>query len=214
MTKRPARPRTRLEVVDRGRPRTPRPFLLRVVRAALAHGGRPDLPVSLLLTDDAGIGALHAQWFGDPTPTDVISFLVDGQAELAVSVTTARRVARERGHAVRAEVALYVVHGLLHVLGHDDTTPRARARMRSAEREVLAALRLAVAPVDGGTPHRRGLGASTAHGRRERAARAGARNASARRWASRRDVDARDRRASRALVDATRARRDAMRASR
>jgi probable rRNA maturation factor len=142
------RTRTRLEVVDRGRPRTPRALLLRVVREALAFGGRPGLPVSLLLTDDAGIAAVHARWFGDPTPTDVISFLVDDTAELVVSVATARRVARAHGHAVRAEVALYVVHGLLHVLGHDDTTPRARVRMRAAECEVLQRLGLAVARVD------------------------------------------------------------------
>ncbi len=137
-----------LAVVDRGRPRTPRAFLARVVRAALAHGGQPGLPVSLLLTGDAEIAALHERWFRDPTPTDVISFLVDGTAEIAVSVATARRVARARGHGSRAEIALYVVHGLLHVLGHDDTTSRARARMRAAERAVLQRLGLAVAPVD------------------------------------------------------------------
>jgi probable rRNA maturation factor len=146
--RRPDRARTKLEVVDRGTPRTPRAFLRRVVAAALAHGGRPELPVSLLLTDDREIAALHDEWFGDPAPTDVISFLVDGTAELAVSVATARRVARAHGHAVRAEVALYVVHGLLHVLGHDDTNARARARMRTAEREILAKLGLAVARVD------------------------------------------------------------------
>jgi probable rRNA maturation factor len=146
--RRPAAPRTTLAVVDRGRPRTPRAFLRRVVAAALDHGGRPDLPVSLLLTGDAEIAALHERWFGDPTPTDVISFLVDGTAEIAVSVATARRVARERGHDARAEVALYVVHGLLHVLGHDDTNARARTRMRVAERAVMQRLGLVVARVD------------------------------------------------------------------
>lgn len=149
MTHKPKRaPRLQLEVADRGRPRTPRPFVAKVVRAVLEFAARPDLPVSLLLTDDAEIAALHARHLDDPTPTDVMSFDVDGAAEIVVSVTTARRVAKARGHAVRAEVALYIVHGLLHVLGHDDVAPRARARMRRAEREVMQRLGLVVAPVD------------------------------------------------------------------
>lgn len=138
----------RLEVLDRGRPRTPRPFLARVVRTTLAFARAPGTPVSLLLTDDAGIAALHGAHLGDPSPTDVMSFAVDDGAEVVVSVETARRVARTHGHTVRAEVALYVVHGLLHTLGYDDTTKRARTRMRAAERAVLRRLALDVAAVD------------------------------------------------------------------
>jgi len=137
-----------LDVVDRGTPRTPRLFLARVVQAALAHGGRPDLPVSLLLTGDREIARLHGEFLGDPTPTDVISFDVDGGAELVVSVDTARRVAGQKGHATRAEVALYVVHGLLHVMGWDDLRAKARDEMRAAEAAVMRTLGLAYAPVD------------------------------------------------------------------
>lgn len=146
-----ARSRTdlQLEVLDHGRPRTERTFLRRVVRAALRHGGRERLPVSLLLTDDREIARLHRDYLGDPTPTDVISFDLDGSAELVVSVETARRVAKQCGHLVRAEVALYVVHGLLHVCGFDDRTPRERRRMREAERAVMRSLRLVVRDVDG-----------------------------------------------------------------
>lgn len=140
--------RAPVAIVDRGRPRSDAAFLRRVARAALAHGGKPALPVSMLLTDDAEIARLHAQFLGDPTPTDVISFGFDDGAELVVSVETARRVAREQGHRWRDEVALYVVHGLLHVCGHDDHAARARARMRRAERAVLATLGIRVAPVD------------------------------------------------------------------
>lgn len=137
-----------LDVVDRARPRTPRPFLARVVRAALAHGGRPAMPVALLLTGDREIGRLHAEFLGDPSPTDVISFAVDDGAEIVVSVDTARRVAKEKGHAARAEVALYVVHGLLHVMGWDDVRPRLREQMRAAEAAIMRSLGLAYAPVD------------------------------------------------------------------
>lgn len=140
--------RLQLELLDRGRPRTPVAFVRDVVQATLEFAERPDLPVSLLLTDDAEIAALHDVHLGDPTPTDVMSFELDGGAEIVVSVETARRVARSKGHAARAEVALYVVHGLLHTLGYDDVRARDRQRMRRAERAVLARLDLHVHAVD------------------------------------------------------------------
>jgi len=143
-----APPQLQLQVVDRGRPRTSRALLRRVVAATLAFAERQDLAVSLLLTDDREIAQLHAEFLQDPTPTDVISFALDDSAELVVSVETAARVAAASGHALPAEVALYVVHGLLHVCGHDDLRARDRARMRAAERAVMAQLQLEVAAVD------------------------------------------------------------------
>ncbi|MCA8974618.1 MAG: rRNA maturation RNase YbeY, partial [Planctomycetes bacterium] len=152
MTARGKVPPLRLEVLDHGRPRTERKFLRRVVRAALLHGGRPAMPVSLLLTDDHEIARIHGEYLDDPTPTDVISFDIDDTAELVVSVETARRIARECGHPVRSEVALYIVHGILHVCGFDDIAPRDRARMRAAERAVMQTLRLDVRDVDADKP--------------------------------------------------------------
>lgn len=145
-----ARPRLEpaLSITDRGRPRTARALLRRVVRAALEHGGVPGMPVSLLLTGDDEIARIHGEHLGTAEPTDVISFAIDGTAEVVVSVETATRCARAHGHARTAEIALYVVHGLLHLCGYDDRTPRARERMRRAERAVLDVLGLAVADVD------------------------------------------------------------------
>jgi probable rRNA maturation factor len=137
-----------LSIVDCYRPRTPRAFLERVVAAARAEVRRPDLEVSLLLTDDAELAGLHGCFLDDPSPTDVLSFPGDGAVDIAVSVERARRIARERGHAIRAELALYVVHGILHACGHDDGNARARSKMRAAEARVLGALRLRCAPVD------------------------------------------------------------------
>jgi probable rRNA maturation factor len=141
-------PEPAFAVTDRGRPRTPKVFLRRVVRATLAFARRPRLPVSLLLTDDREIARLHGEYLGDATPTDVISFALDGTAELVISVATAKRCAKAHGHPYRHELALYVVHGLLHVCGFDDVRPRARARMRAAERTVLRRLGLRIADVD------------------------------------------------------------------
>jgi probable rRNA maturation factor len=137
-----------VEIVDRFRPRTARAFVERVVAATLAHVTRPELEVSLLLTDDAEIAGLHGEYLGDPTPTDVLSFAIDGGAEVVVSVETARRVARQSGHAMRAEVALYIVHGMLHAVGFDDVRASDRRRMRAAERAILDRLGLSVREVD------------------------------------------------------------------
>lgn len=142
------RPALQLEVVDRARPRTEPRFLRRVVRTTLQFVRRPALPVSLLITDDREIADLHARFLGDPTPTDVISFVIDGCAELVVSRETARRSAREHGHTIRAELALYIVHGILHTTGFDDVRARDRTRMRAAEQAVMQRLRLRVRPVD------------------------------------------------------------------
>lgn len=112
---------------------------------ALAHGGRPGIGLSVVLVDDATLAGMHARWLDDPEPTDVITFDL-GEAgggaagELYVSVERALAAAAERGHAPDAELLLYVVHGALHLCGHEDDAPAARARMRAAEGAVLARL--------------------------------------------------------------------------
>lgn len=118
------------------------------MRCALAHVRRPDLEISLLLTDDAELAQLHADYFDDPTTTDVISFPLDESVEIAVNVECARREAQAHGHAIRAELALYIVHGILHACGYDDIAPADRMRMRETERAILSQLGQRVAPVD------------------------------------------------------------------
>lgn len=139
-----------LTIDDRCSPSTDPDWLRTVVDAARAHVQRPDLEVHLLLCDDEEIARLHGEYLEDPTPTDVITFVLDEDSvDLAVSVECARRVAREKGHAERAELALYVVHGVLHASGYDDHEENERAAMRVAERQVLDLLGLEFTPVDG-----------------------------------------------------------------
>ena len=116
-----------------------------VVSAALAHGGRPQLHVAVVFASDAELARLHGQHLADPSPTDVLAFDLGERGagpagELYVSVERARAEARSRGLAPEGELALYLVHGCLHLCGHDDRRPRARARMRAAERAVLLRL--------------------------------------------------------------------------
>jgi probable rRNA maturation factor len=121
-------------------------------RAALAHGGRPDLELGIVFVDDEELRRMHEHWLDDPTVTDVITFDLAGDlaegadpspgpgGELYVSAERARAVARSRDGDLVREHLLYVVHGALHLCGFDDRAPRDRARMRAAERVVLAAL--------------------------------------------------------------------------
>jgi len=122
-----------------------------ILRETLAHGRRPGLELSVVFVGDAALARLHGRWLGDESRTDVISFeLSDAhseQGELYVSATCARRVAAERGIPAARELALYLVHGALHLCGHDDRAPRARARMRRAEIRVLRALGFADDPL-------------------------------------------------------------------
>ena len=113
--------------------------------AALRHGGRAGAGLSVVLVDDPTLAALHAEHLDDPSPTDVITFDLGEEGEgpvgeLYVSVDRARAVAAERGVPAARELALYVVHGALHLCGHDDHDPDDRARMRAAERTVLGEL--------------------------------------------------------------------------
>lgn len=87
---------------------------------------------------------LNERHLGHHGSTDVLTFdLGDGGAdiegEIVISLDMARREAKRRGHSAQAEVALYAVHGVLHLLGYDDHDPRHAARMHRMEDEILQA---------------------------------------------------------------------------
>lgn len=101
------------------------------------------------LVGDAEMAAAHGRHLGDPTTTDVMTFdLADGaaargepvDADLLVCVDEAARMAGEHGHEVKRELLLYIVHGLLHCLGHDDHDEGAFARMHALEDKLLTAV--------------------------------------------------------------------------
>lgn len=130
-----------------------RALVRRAVAAALAEDGMDGCALTVLLVDDAGSARLHGEHFGDPTPTDVMTF-PDGQddpesgrhrlGDLAVGVGVARREAARRGVPVAHELALYVLHGVLHLLGHDDADPRDQEEMWQVQRRLLAPLGIAI----------------------------------------------------------------------
>lgn len=106
------------------------------VRAAARCGSVLDrVPeITIVLVSDRRMARLHDEFLGDPTPTDVITFL---HGEVVLSAETARREARERGIPTELEVARYAVHGLLHLAGWTDDRPDAAAEMRVMQEKIL-----------------------------------------------------------------------------
>lgn len=91
--------------------------------------------ITVVFVSDRRIAALHGQFLGDASSTDVITFQ---HGELVVSVETARREAEERGEKVFREIARYVVHGLLHLAGWSDAHVRQASAMHAVQEKILA----------------------------------------------------------------------------
>ena len=130
-----------LVAVDRGRMRE-------IVRTVLAGEHVADYEISLAFVDNATIHRLNKQYLDHDEPTDVLTFPLSNpmakvlSGELIVGAEIARREAAARGHDVQVELALYVIHGLLHLCGHDDKSADAANEMRKRERHYLAKLGL------------------------------------------------------------------------
>ncbi len=138
--------------------------LKQVIDATLRRHEAPAAQISVALVDDDRIAQLNEHHLNHQYPTDVLAFdlrnnaparsslngkEVDGftigdgkpiDGEIVVSFETAAREAGERGHGIDAELALYVVHGTLHLLGYDDRHERDAARMHEVEDEILISL--------------------------------------------------------------------------
>jgi probable rRNA maturation factor len=139
-----------------------------LARAVLeAKGVRGDAELSLLFVDEATMAGLNQRFMGEDGPTDVLAFPIDeGWSEpgrwpdagttgpdrepldpadapillgdVVICPAVARRNAGEHGVTYEDELALLVVHGVLHVLGQDHAEPEEAAAMQAEERDLLA----------------------------------------------------------------------------
>jgi probable rRNA maturation factor len=125
-----------------------RKVMREAARAVLEGEGVGEAEVSLAFVDNSTIHRLNKRYLGHDEPTDVLSFPLSEPGarrlagELVVGAEVAREQAGARGHDVQAELALYVIHGLLHLCGYDDHDREGRRAMRARERHYLAALGL------------------------------------------------------------------------
>ncbi len=127
----------------------PPEILERAARAALSFSGASDGDLTIMLTDDARIQALNREFLGHDAPTDVLSFPADEPdpetdrrylGDIVLSLPRAAEQAGERGHSLEAEVQLLVVHGVLHLLGHDHADEAEKASMWAAQAAILETL--------------------------------------------------------------------------
>jgi probable rRNA maturation factor len=98
--------------------------------------------VSLAVVDDPTIHALNRRYLNHDWPTDVLSFVLTEhdrhlEGEVIISADTAAAAAVEIGWPSAAEQLLYVVHGMLHLIGYRDKQSAEAQRMRAAEAAVL-----------------------------------------------------------------------------
>lgn len=126
-----------------------------IARAVLrAEGVSPPYEVSLVFAESEVVRQLNRRYRGVDEPTDVLAFGIlpekdssdyfpvppDGVTrlgEVVISYPQAVEQAAEQGHSTERELALLIVHGILHLLGYDHEEPEQEAEMRAKEKEVL-----------------------------------------------------------------------------
>jgi probable rRNA maturation factor len=125
-------------------------LLEQAASAALTHqSAEGDL--TIVLTDDEELHRLNRDFLGVDAPTDVLSFPASetdpetGAAylgDILLSIPRAEAQAQAAGHSLADEARLLVVHGVLHLLGHDHAEPDDKAKMWKAQADVLDGLGL------------------------------------------------------------------------
>jgi len=115
----------------------------------------PPAEVSLLVIGDAEVHRLNRDYRGKDRTTDVLSFgMIGGEngafvtppdgvkrlGEVIISYPQAERQAKDAGHSVKAEMALLVVHGVLHLLGYNHESAADKRKMWRRQKAVLAKL--------------------------------------------------------------------------
>jgi len=116
-------------------------------QAVLTHqGADPNTDLSIVIDSDEKLHNLNHDFLGIDAPTDVLSFPSDEfdpdeQAvyigDVIISFQRAEAQAKNAGHPVINEIQLLVVHGVLHLLGHDHADPVEKTRMWTAQAEIL-----------------------------------------------------------------------------
>jgi probable rRNA maturation factor len=112
--------------------------------AALAEGGGTG-DIALMLADDEVLRDLNQRFRNIDKPTNVLSFPADEGylGDIAIALETTRREAKEQEKSVSAHLSHLVVHGVLHLLGHDHEVPAQAEAMEALERLALARLGIA-----------------------------------------------------------------------
>ncbi|RMF37886.1 MAG: rRNA maturation RNase YbeY [Planctomycetota bacterium] len=126
----------------------------RAVRWIASQQQLERLVVSIAVVDDRASQQWNREHLDHDYPTDVISFVIErgsdwADGEIIANAELACRLAPQAGWTAEDELLLYIIHGLLHVVGFDDTEERLAAQMRAMERECLKFLNIPLADAHG-----------------------------------------------------------------
>jgi probable rRNA maturation factor len=131
--------------------------LVATARKLLAALGESDSSLSLSLINDTAMRELNREHRGRDAPTDVLSFSLDARVrrdgasnnperllgDVVISLETARRQAAAYDGTLQDELYRLLIHGVLHVVGHDHARDDEREVMQREERRLAAAIALA-----------------------------------------------------------------------
>lgn len=136
-----------IEVLIQKKIKVSKAWICRIIEKVLRAEKRKG-SIGVLITGDHEIRKLNRSFLKHDTTTDVIAFPLGSdrngsveslRGDLVVSADTARRVAKEMGIPYKEELARYLVHGTLHLLGYDDHKKKDFKRMHERQEEILRA---------------------------------------------------------------------------
>jgi probable rRNA maturation factor len=135
----------------------PRRWLDNIIRQVLeAQGAGAEVEMGLLIATGERVRELNRDYLGEDAPTDVLAFsaMEENEAdqspfihppdgllhlgEVIIAYPQAVLQATEHGHRLKKELAILLIHGVLHLLGYDHDQPDSARRMRAREAELLS----------------------------------------------------------------------------
>lgn len=105
---------------------------------------KDDVELTIVFIDNKGIKEMNRNFLGHNYATDVLSFAYHEPSdentitgEIIVSIEMAAQRSQKLGYSIEGEIALYMIHGLLHLFGYDDKQKRDAKKMHQREGELL-----------------------------------------------------------------------------
>lgn len=125
----------------------PAPFIKKICKTVAEGESQRFDELNLYFVSKDEIGEIHEEYFDDPSPTDCITFPLDGPEEsyrvlgdIFICPTVAMEYAKKRDLDPLQECSLYVIHGMLHLFGYDDIKESDRKLMKKAEKRYMEIL--------------------------------------------------------------------------
>lgn len=128
-------------------------YLNKVTKDLVRILGYSDEKVNIVILDNESISALNKKYLDKKGPTDVLAFsMKEGKedfvtnnevlGDIAVSAEMAKQRSNELEVDFQKELLLYIIHGVLHLIGYEDNKPSSKSKMKEKEKELLSQLEM------------------------------------------------------------------------